>query len=670
MTNQITLNQNNANIMATFADIARVIDETQTCETLEMECAYLNARGQDQLNMTTIANTMVGSLIGQVADVTEEREITVYPNNGQKRDQSLNASLKMVALYSALVSGYTEQKTIATAISKWLVDDSINESLDAASIALELVTQMIAADILNADLGRAIAPEGAHYEAHGLTDNILALRDNTANRLFDKAQPRMQPMKHKITWKLNGTCEIKNLRLVNGDSIPSQDFIDAANYASHTGYKVNAMIRHDLELWLEAAEMVELPEDERLAEKLVNKHDDKVRIVEELLLLPVNETMYFPHTADWRGRMYARGGLTHFQSIKECKAMFDFSEESIVTDPTGLYLHVANAHGRDKVSITERKTWVMANMQEIMDGSLAKDIYARRSAYALAEYQATGATAVICHIDGTCNGTQWTSAIYRDAKTARLVNVRESSLDDLPLDLYGVIAERAIKLSTGLEKAALIEYLRELTKAPIMVLGYGAGDDTLLRTVTEFLQERNNQANPKKVLKAIMTAIKLEAPALTRLTDSLKRILKANPMNRLTWDAFDLTVKAVNVNTDHLNLHGSKYTAKLAGKAKQDCDALMRGISPNYVHSLDSAHLRDVTRINGEKGIYLSCIHDSVGAPANKVLEVNQSIRTSFHKLNQIDLVANIYSALGKDYTAQRGTLNIDEVLEASYIFS
>ncbi len=666
----VTLNNNNANIMTCFANIAREIELNVACSTLEMECAYLNARGQDRITLTTIANTMVGSLVGQIGDVIEEREVTVYPQGTGAKKQSLNASLKMVALYSALVSGYTDQKTIATALANWLLEDSVNESLDTEELALELITQMIAAEILDSELGRAITPEGAHYEAHGLTNNILALRDNTAHRLFDKAQPRMQPMKHKITWKLNGTCEIKNLRLINGDSIPTQEFIDAANYASHTGYKVNAMIRQDLELWLEAAEMPELPENEVEAMKAMNKHDDKVRIVEELLLLPINETMYFPHTADWRGRMYARGGLTQFQSIKECKAIFDFAEESVITNPTGLYLHVANAHGMDKVSITDRKQWVMENMQDIIDGKLANDIYARRSAYALAEYQATGATAVICHIDGTCNGTQWTSAIYRDAKTAKLVNVRESSLDDVPFDLYGTIAERAEKLATGIEKAAIVKHGRNLTKAPIMVLGYGAGDDTLLRTVTEYLQERNERANPKKVLKAIMTAIKLEAPALTKLTDNLKRILKANPVNRLTWKAFDLTVKAMNVNTDHLNLHGSSYTAKLAGKAEQDCDALMRGLSPNYVHSLDSAHLRDVTRINGENGIQLSCIHDSVGAPANKVLEVNESIRTSFHKLNQIDLVENIYNALGKEYTAQQGTLDIDEVLKATYIFS
>jgi len=672
----LNLNAVNDILIQEMADNQVVIDDTQTCSTLAMEVAHLNARGKDLVGLPQMATQLLGNMISRVADVVEEQEFTGYAvapkgNKVTKYVQSLNASLKMVALHGVLLSGFTNAKTIETALEKWVEADSISLTLDYAEVALDLLTAMIVGEVLNNETGKATTDDGAFFEAHGVTEQINDLRVLTMRNLWKRAQPRMQPMKHKITWRAdfkgNAVCEIPNLKLVNGKSTVTLDFIKAANNASHTGYMINSAIRTELDLWLELGEMPELPEDEVEALKAVNKYEDKVNIVEELMLLPMNQTMYFPHTADWRGRFYARGGLTQFQSIKECKAIFDFSNYVQVTDPKGLYLHVANAHGMDKFSITDRVKWVRDNMQEILAGGLANDVYAKRSALALAEYTETGETNVICHIDGTCNGTQWTATMFRDAKTAKLVNCLASTLTDVPFDLYGVIAERASKLATGNEKAAILKFMRDLTKAPIMVLGYGASENTILDTVTEFLLGHGNKANPKKVVKAIMTAIKLEAPALTKLTTNLKRILKATPRNTLTWNAFDLEVRAESWNSEELNLHGSSYTAKLKGEAVTDNDALSRGISPNYVHSMDSAHLRAVIR---KASCYLSCIHDSVGCPANKVLEINELIRREFHEINKTDLIENIYNALEANYTPQMGTMNIDDVLEATYIFS
>ena len=128
-----------------------------------------------------------------------------------------------------------------------------------------------------------------------------------------------------------------------------------------------------------------------------------------------------------------------------------------------------------------------------------------------------------------------------------------------------------------------------------------------------------------------------------------------------------MKIKTLCVNTEHLNLHGTKYTAKLQGRSVPDEKALARGLSPNYIHSIDSAHLRAVTR---RAGCDISNIHDSIGVPANDVIRVNKIIREEFHRINKCDLVSNIYHALDTKYTAQMGKLDIDEVLEASYIFS
>jgi DNA-directed RNA polymerase len=681
------LNATNEIILAEYAQMQVHAESLQTCATLDMEAEYLYLRGiignadnKGGVFLPQMATQLMGNMIARVQDVTEERTITVYPqeHKGKAPTQSLNASLKMVALYSTLMNGYTNAQTIAEALKNWIEEDSINEELDLEALSIELVTNLINAQILNSDTGRAIMDTGAHYEAYGVQDNINDLRLLTMRNLWKRAQPRMQPMKHKITWtrtsKGNAVCEIKNLMLIKGKSIVSNAFIRAANKASNVGYMLNNAIREELRLWLESGEMPDMPEDEQEAMKAINAHEDKCTIIEHLLLLPVNSVMYFPHTADWRGRFYARGGLTQFQSIKACKAIFDFAESVRVDNPTGLYLHVANAHGMDKVSINKRVEWVKDNIKEITEGGLCNDIYAKRSALALCEYMATGETNVICHIDGTCNGTQWTAVMFRDAKTGKLVNVCSSTLDDNPHDLYGVIADRASKLAQGKEKGVLLKYARDLTKNPIMTLGYGASELTLVAQMEEYLSAKGEIVSAKKIIKLVMTAIKLEAPALTKLTANLKRILKAKPRTQVTWKAQDLEVVAEQNNTDHLNLYGTSYTGKLKQTSeltplqiKQSTDALARGISPNYVHSFDSAHLRAVVLASV---VGLSCIHDSIGCPANMVMETNQIIRTEFYNINKQDLIANIYEALNESYTPQMGKLNLSEVLEATYIFS
>ena len=159
-----------------YATIQARIDASQACRTLEMEVEHLNARGQERLWLPQMATQLAGNIIARIADVTEEKQITVYPQGTGERKQSLNASLKMVACYSALMSGHTDVKTITSALTEWLNEDSINEYLDCEELAIELVTNMIKADVLNTDTGRAITDTGAHYESHGVTEHINDLR--------------------------------------------------------------------------------------------------------------------------------------------------------------------------------------------------------------------------------------------------------------------------------------------------------------------------------------------------------------------------------------------------------------------------------------------------------------------------------------------------------------
>lgn len=669
------LNALNAKIVSAMADIrAAAVENNYTYATLESECTYLTARGKERIYLTDLAIALTGTVIARLDNVCSKSiNVTIYPSKGKSHEQSLNDTLLMIAVHNVLLDGHIDSKGLVTALENWIDEDrpEVNEApivLNCEQTANDLLTCLITGAVLSGEEGTARTSDGAYYKAFGITEEINNLRWETISELWDKAQPRMQPMRHPLRWLHDGTCQLKNLKLVSGYSqVLHPDFTEAFNKLGHTAYTVNPIIREQLHLMVEANEMPELPEDEKQMYKVVEKHRIKMATIDELILLPINTPLYFPHTADWRGRAYARGGLTQFQSIKECRALFDFVEYVQVPNPTGLFLHIANAHDKDKLSINNRVKWVKDNQQSIMSGKLSTGIYSDRAALALAEYKNTGTTNVICHIDGTCNGTQWTAAMYRDKKSAKLVNVTAATHDDEPQDLYDTIAQRAIKLASGKERELLNKYGRNLTKVPIMILGYGASKGTCEEAVNEFLAEHGERGNGKAIYKAIEFSIKIECPSLVTLTNNLTRLLKERPQHRVEWFMPDFKIVAHNSNTEHLNLKGSKYTAKLLGNAIADPEALARGISPNYVHSADSAHLRAVIRQTKEG---LSCIHDSVGAPANVVIAVNETIRIEFHRMHKVDMVKNIYDALGEKYTDQRKDLDINEVLQAAYIFS
>jgi len=643
--------------------------------TLEQECAYLLARGQQAVNFNTLSATMSGELISMIDDVKPKQEITVQPVGQPSHTQELNNTLKLIALYSVINSGFTNAKIIQTAVEGWIIKDNVTfdeYQPDFTVIGSDLLQALVIANIVNSDSGWATVNNKERFEAFGLTPDMQANRLAVYTNLVKHAAPKMQPMRHPVRWLHDGTCQLKNFNLIKGNSTPNHQFIESFNLMGHTAYTVNEDIQNECEDWLTEFED-SLPDTDGLNSAAVSRihqaHADKCIIMNQLVELPVGIPLYFPHTADWRGRAYARGGLTQFQSIRECRAVFDFHKTVTITDNTGLFLHIANVFNRDKLPMLDRIQWVRSNRWSIIKGEHTTNLYQKRAELALRQYVSEGTSNIICHIDGTCNGTQWTSAMYRDEKTAKLVNVMAATHSDTPQDLYGVIAEKALPfLSKGSDEyLALAKYMRDLAKKVVMVLGYGASIGTCETTVQEYLEDKGETADSKALCDALMKAIKFNAPALTKLTTNLKRVLKKAPRNTVSWATPDLIVKQTATDSTHLELHGSAYTGKVYGKALPDNEAVRRGISPSYVHSLDSAHLRAVVR---KVACDVSCIHDSVGVPADRVIAVNKTIREEFHYMNTFDIVGNIYHELGARYKQTRGTLDINEVLSASYIFS
>lgn len=93
------------------------------------------------------------------------------------------------------------------------------------------------------------------------------------------------------------------------------------------------------------------------------------------------------------------------------------------------------------------------------------------------------------------------------------------------------------------------------------------------------------------------------------------------------------------------------------------------GISPNFIHSCDAAHMHNVIRRMG-KGVHLHVIHDSFGVLPSRTPELYRVVREEFvkqYKAFGLHVLREQYPFLTPP--PRRGQFDINEVLEAEFAF-
>jgi DNA-directed RNA polymerase len=105
--------------------------------------------------------------------------------------------------------------------------------------------------------------------------------------------------------------------------------------------------------------------------------------------------------------------------------------------------------------------------------------------------------------------------------------------------------------------------------------------------------------------------------------------------------------------------------------------AALQAIAPNFIHSIDAAHMFMTLDRMVSNGIYnLSMIHDSYGCHANYVSEMRDILREQFvliHKDNQLErFKEDVQNQLGimLPSVPATGDLDLSGVLESDYFFA
>jgi DNA-directed RNA polymerase len=431
--------------------------------------------------------------------------------------------------------------------------------------------------------------------------------------------------------------------------------------------------------------------------------------------------IHFPHTLDWRGRIYPMPNYLNPQGDDQCRGLLRFAEGQPLGENGAYWLavHIANCYGVDKVSFDDRVQWVLDHEQEILDSAMdpldgarfwatAEDPWqALAACFEWAGYKVAG-DGYVSHLaigmDGTCNGLQNLSAMLLDEEGGKHTNLVPSSK---PADIYTRVAQVAqarvdSEARQGSEKAALWvgKVSRKIAKRPVMTMPYGVTrygmGDQILGVLKDALMEGKPIIDKKHMFPAakyiasvLFDSVGEVVIAARKAMDWLQDVAKVAASQELPvkWTTpsglpvlqYYPKVRSVRIDT----LLGSErwqlqVEEELEEISSQD---MTNGISPNYVHSMDASHLVSTVNRLLDCGITsFAMIHDSYATHACNVDTLHRELRAAFVEQYSGNVLEKFRQQIIDQLPEEKrgevppvppmGTLDLSQVTASEYFFA
>jgi DNA-directed RNA polymerase len=386
----------------------------------------------------------------------------------------------------------------------------------------------------------------------------------------------------------------------------------------------------------------------------------------------IDKVIYFPHSFDFRGRVYPIPVGLSPQGSDAVKSMLLYAEGEKLTEQgeDWCWAYLASLYGDDKIAFDLRvkrgRELINADYKEadepyqFLAHQLEMKKYLADSNY---EVKAR------IHLDACNSGSQFTSAMTGDRAGCIATNVIPTINEDgtqTRQDAYLLVAEKALQLTKRMilieqdqeVKEALIffkelltEKGRKVCKTPVMVSNYGGTQGGRSEIIWDLLREfqvdrkwitKKNAALFSKVvgdsIEGVLNGGKAFEMYIHKMNDLIAKKNKA-----ITWETSD---GFLVIHTKYKELKGKQVSCILPGSRKPttilkknfsdklSAVKMKSAISPNFVHSLDAELLRRVALKCKAAGIdYTDWIHDSFGAHPNHIEQVLYITKKEFKKL-------------------------------------
>jgi DNA-directed RNA polymerase len=449
------------------------------------------------------------------------------------------------------------------------------------------------------------------------------------------------------------------------------------------------------------------------------------------------DQFWLPYKLDWRQRCYPVVSLLSPQGDQFNRGLVEFARGKRMGDSENsaawLAIHGANVYGVDKVPFEDRIAWVEAHQSEIISSAIdpfgtkfwqeadggAKAWPFLAFCFEWTAYLIAGdehVTHLPIALDGSNSGLQHLSAMVRDTEGAQATNVAPC---DVPADIYTEICEK-VTVALGHCEGEAEEWARiwldagidrKICKQPTMTYTYSATLAGMTKQIENALGELDRKAQSKGkpsyltftrpdqsnaeaarflgpiVLQAIQGRLPKAAAAMEFLVECAR--VAAQEDIPLRW----VTPVGVPVVQFYPKLTEQRKDIYIDGRRHQlilmkadpdriDKRAQAYGVSPNFVHSMDSTHLLwTVLCCNDAFGIEdFSMIHDSFGTHATGCDLMALVLRQMFVNLYSEDRLTQFRNALVERLpeelaaelppVPEMGTFDLESVLESQYFFA
>jgi DNA-directed RNA polymerase len=443
---------------------------------------------------------------------------------------------------------------------------------------------------------------------------------------------------------------------------------EAVNALQHVPFQVNERV---------------LPLVERFAVETLNdgvteekKRRDNERLVAsdvEIAKWLADEPFWLTYNTDRRGRIYP---IPHFNYGREnhVRGLFKFARGMPIGDygVQGLEIHCAGVHGETaKKPPGERLQWIDENhklIERIADDPVGNFDHWRSAdkpfAFLAACFELVEAwkdprrfvTTLPIEFDATASGLQHLAILARDEDAARLVNLTGAT--ERVQDVYGTVAETVMDVLRICDDGEQADWwrdrlldldsskLRKLFKRPVMTFAYSVTDFGMAEKIIEVCQEILGEEPPPGasfyLAKKIRAACREKLAGPAAVMDHICKLaqVRAKQGWLLEWEApsgFPVSNRYYKSNSKRVYLsHGmrkngvrkSEFIVADGESPKINRRKIKSSAAPNFVHSLDAAHLVRVVNRSVREGIKdVLTVHDCFACLAPHADKFHEIIR-------------------------------------------
>jgi len=482
--------------------------------------------------------------------------------------------------------------------------------------------------------------------------------------------------------------------------------------------QMNETQKQTLHDWKVEARIVHTMEKER-----VSKCFQVMRVLRLANEFKAYDKFWYVYQCDFRGRIYTTVSGLSPQGADFAKSILKFAEpKAIDVDALRwLRIHGANCFGKDKLSYEDRIKWVRDNEELIR--SVAREPLSNKDLWSGAdkpwqflafciEYErflreGLGMLSYLpVGLDGSCNGLQNFSAMLRDEIGGAATNLIPAKT---PADIYTQVAVKCTEKLRKLVQAdpnniAASKWLsyakstetgalpRGLSKKPVMTLPYGSTQQSCRESIYKFILDEMPDVFVKEErfhMSCFLTPILWESigdvvvsarRAMGWIQSCAATLAKQN--KPCVWDSpvgFPVYQdrKKIIVKQIHTELAGHFRLRLNVDGDLIDTQKQKLGASPNFVHSMDAAHLMLTLLKARDRGVgSFACIHDDFGTHAADCGKLHWAIREAFVEMYSENNPLSDFKAKNEGLFGitlpeipPSGSLNIAQVIDSLYFF-